>query len=79
MTRDEIKGKVVDVVVEKLKVSRDQVTEESSFIDDLGADSLDTAELALEFEDEFDLQIPEDQQSLNTVGAVIDFIEKEKG
>lgn len=76
-TRDEIKEKVIDIVVEQLQVSRDQVTEETSFVDDLGADSLDTAELVMEFEDEFDINIPEDEEGIKTVGDAISFIEKE--
>ncbi len=76
-SRDEIKEKVIDIVVEQLQVSRDQVKDETSFIDDLGADSLDTAELVMEFEDEFDINIPEDEDGIKTVGAAIDFIAKQ--
>jgi len=78
-TRDEIKEKVIDIVVEQLQVSRDQVTEETSFVDDLGADSLDTAELVMEFEDEFDITIPEDEEGIKTVGDAINFIVKSAG
>lgn len=78
-TRDEIKEKVIDIVVEQLQVSRDQVSEETSFVDDLGADSLDTAELVMEFEDEFDINIPEDEEGIKTVGNAIDFIIKQAG
>ncbi|MHC4870785.1 MAG: acyl carrier protein [Planctomycetota bacterium] len=78
-TRDEIKEKVIDIVVEQLQVSRDQVAEETSFVDDLGADSLDTAELVMEFEDEFDINIPEDEEGIKTVGNAIDFIVKQAG
>jgi acyl carrier protein len=77
--RDEIKEKVIDIVVEQLQVSRDQVTETTSFVDDLGADSLDTAELVMEFEDEFDISIPEDEEGIKTVGDAIEFIAKNVG
>lgn len=76
MTRDEIKARVIDIVAEQISVSKDQVKEESSFVDDLGADSLDVAELGLEFEDEFDISIPDDPEQIRTVGQVIDYIEK---
>ena len=77
MTQKEIEEKVIDIICEQLEVSRDQVTPASSFVDDLGADSLDTAELVMEFEDEFDLNIPEDEEGIKTVGDAISFIEKE--
>jgi acyl carrier protein len=76
MTRDEIQEKVIDIICEQLQVSRDQVTPTTSFVDDLGADSLDTAELVMEFEDEFDLNIPEDEESIKTVGDAVTYIEK---
>ena len=57
--------------------NREKVTEETSFINDLGADSLDTVELVMEFEDEFDLNIPdEDAEKIQTVGDAIEYIEK---
>lgn len=70
-----IDEKVIDIVCEQLGVSRDRVTPETSFINDLGADSLDTVELVMEFEDEFDIVIPdEDAQNIQTVGAAIEYI-----
>jgi acyl carrier protein len=78
-TREEVKTKVVDIVVEQLGVSRDQVTEATSFVDDLGADSLDVAELTMEIEDEFDLNIPDDEEGIRTVGNAIDYILKNAG
>ncbi len=78
-TRDEIKEKVVDMVVEQLGVGRDQVTEQKNFVDDLGADSLDVAELTMEIEDEFDLNIPEDEEGIRTVGDAIEYIVKNTG
>jgi acyl carrier protein len=78
----EITQKVVDIVAEQLDVSKDQITPETSFVDDLGADSLDIAELVMEFEDEFDLNIPDDQQGIKTIGDAVNYIEtqlKQKG
>ena len=68
--------KVKAVIVEQLGVDEDQVTLEASFADDLGADSLDTVELIMAFEEEFDIEIPdEDAQKIKTVKDVIDYIE----
>ncbi|GEM_PF-641151 len=74
MSRDEIKEKVIDITCDQLQVSREQVKDESAFVEDLGADSLDIAELVMEFEDEFDLEIPEDEQGIRTINAAVDFI-----
>ena len=76
MTKDEIQAKVIDIICDQLQAERDKVTRETSFQDDLNADSLDIAELTMEFEDEFDIDIPEDGEPPATVGDVIDFIEK---
>ncbi len=71
--------KVKDIIIEKLGVNAEQVTPEASFIEDLGADSLDTVELVMAFEEEFGAQIPdEDAEKLTTVGGVISYL-KEKG
>lgn len=68
--------KIVNIVVEQLDVDADQVTIDSSFVDDLGADSLDTVELIMAFEEEFDVEIPdEDAQKIKTVKDVIDYLE----
>ncbi|MDO5088472.1 MAG: acyl carrier protein [Leptotrichiaceae bacterium] len=68
--------KIKSIVVEQLGVDEDQVTEDASFIDDLGADSLDTVELIMAFEEEFDIEIPdEDAQKIKTVKDVIEYIE----
>ncbi|HOX08625.1 MAG TPA: acyl carrier protein [Planctomycetota bacterium] len=75
MDRAEITQKVTDIVAEQLDVSKDQITAETSFVDDLGADSLDIAELVMEFEDEFDLNIPDDQQGIKTIGDAVNYIE----
>ena len=71
--------KVTDIIVEQLGVNKDQVVPEASFIEDLGADSLDTVELVMAFEEEFGAEIPdEDAEKLTTVGAVVNYL-KEKG
>ena len=71
--------KVKEVVIDKLGVDESEVTNEASFTNDLGADSLDTVELIMEFEKEFDIQIPDDQaENIATVGQAIQFIEHEK-
>ena len=69
--------KVKAILVDKLGVDESEVTSEASFTNDLGADSLDTVELIMEFEKEFDIQIPDDQaEAIATVGDAISFIEK---
>ena len=73
--RAEIIEKVKDIVAERLRVPRENLTEESSFVNDLGADSLDQAELVMELEDEFNFQIPEDEaQGIKTVKNAVDYI-----
>ena len=75
---DSIKDRVTEIIVEKLGVDEDIVTEDASFTEDLGADSLDTVELIMEFESEFDLTIPdEDAENIATVGDAIDYLETE--
>ena len=76
MDRQDIAKKVVGIVVEQLDVTEDQVKEDTRFVDDLGADSLDIAELVMEFEDQFDLNIPEDEEGIQTVGDAVNFIEQ---
>ncbi|RMF62204.1 MAG: acyl carrier protein [Calditrichaeota bacterium] len=75
-----LKDKVKDIIVEQLGVDANEVKEEASFIDDLGADSLDTVELVMAFEEEFDIEIPdEDAEKLNTVGEAIKYLEAKIG
>ena len=74
-----LEEKVKEIIVEQLGVNAEQVTNEASFIEDLGADSLDTVELVMAFEEEFGAEIPyEDAEKLTTVGAVVSYL-KEKG
>jgi acyl carrier protein len=73
----DIKSKVTAIIVDKLGVDESEVTPEASFTNDLGADSLDTVELIMEFEKEFNIAIPDDQaEKIGTVGQAIDYIEK---
>jgi len=74
-----LEDKVKEIIVEQLGVNAEQVTSEASFIEDLGADSLDTVELVMAFEEEFGAEIPdEDAEKLTTVGAVVSYL-KGKG
>ena len=71
--------KIKEIVVEQLGVDADQVTPEANFVDDLGADSLDTFELIMAFEEEFDIEIPDtDAEKIKTVQDVMDYIEENK-
>ena len=70
-----IEDKVKEIIVDQLGVEPEQVKPEAAFIDDLGADSLDTVELVMAFEEEFDIEIPdEDAEKIKTVGNAIDYI-----
>jgi acyl carrier protein len=76
----EIAQKVKSIIVEKLGVEESEVTPEASFTNDLGADSLDTVELIMEFEKEFNISIPDDQaENISTVGQAISYLEENKG
>ncbi|MCS6897759.1 MAG: acyl carrier protein [Nitrospira sp.] len=78
MTTQDIMARVVEIVSEQMGVAKDQIKEETSFLKDLNADSLDVVELVMELEEEFDINIPEDQQDkIQTVGEAVKFIEKE--
>ncbi len=71
--------RVKKVVVDRLKVSADEVTETASFVDDLGADSLDVVDLVIGFEDEFEVQIPdEDAEKITTVKQAVEYIDKKQ-
>jgi len=72
----DVASRVKAIIVDKLSVEESEVTTEASFTNDLGADSLDTVELIMEFEKEFELSIPDDQaEKISTVGDAIDYIE----
>jgi len=75
VTPTEIETKVINIVAEQMGVDKAQITKETSFVNDLNADSLDTVELVMEFEDEFETSIPDDEaEKIQTVGHAIDYI-----
>jgi len=75
VTNATIEERVIKIVCDQMGATADKVTRETSFINDLGADSLDTVELVMEFEDEFEISIPdEDAEKIQTVGNAIDYI-----
>ena len=77
ITMSEITQKVKSIIVDKLGVEESEVTPEASFTNDLGADSLDTVELIMEFEKEFNISIPDDQaENIATVGQAISYLEE---
>ncbi len=79
MAEKSIEDKVKDIIVEQLGVNPEQVTQSAKFIEDLGADSLDTVELVMAFEEEFNVEVPDEEaEKLQTVGDVVKYIE-EKG
>lgn len=72
--------KVTEIIVEQLGVKPEEVTPEASFVDDLGADSLDTVELVMAFEEEFGVEIPdEDAEKIQTVGDAVKYIDEKSG
>lgn len=76
----DVEDRVKKIVVEHLGVEEDKVTENASFIDDLGADSLDTVELVMAFEEEFGVEIPDDAaEKISTVSDAIKYIDENKG
>jgi acyl carrier protein len=76
LTTAEIESKVIEIVSKQLSVAKDKITRNSSFVNDLGADSLDQVELVMEIEDAFDLSIPDDAaEKIQTVGDAIKYIE----
>ena len=73
----DIEAKVKEIIIEQLGVDEGQISTEASFIDDLGADSLDTVELVMAFEEKFDIEIPdEDAEKMRTVGDAIDYLKQ---
>ena len=80
LSEEEVFNKVKAVIVEQLGVSENEVTKEASYTDDLGADSLDTVELVMELEEEFEINIPDDAaEKIQTVGQAVEFIESNQG
>lgn len=80
MNQEEIFEKVKEIVLEQLDVKAEDVKPEASFANDLGADSLDTVELVMALEEEFDIEIPdEDAEKIDTVQKAVDFIQAKKG
>jgi len=70
-----IEKRVIEIISEQMGADKAEITRETSFINDLNADSLDTVELVMEFEDEFDMSIPDEEaEKIQTVGAAIDYI-----
>lgn len=80
MATDSIEEKVKDIICKQMGVEKDKITTDSSFVNDLGADSLDTVELVMEFEDAFELNIPDDDaETIQNVGDAIAYIQKNIG
>ena len=77
MTDTDVAQRVKAIIEEQLMVDGEEITEEASFVDDLGADSLDTVEMIMEIEDEFGIEIPdEDAEKMSTVGAAIEYVKQ---
>jgi acyl carrier protein len=80
VTEQEIEAKVIEIVAEQMGADKAKITRDTSFVEDLNADSLDTVELVMEFEDEFETSIPDEQaEKIKTVGQAIDFIKQAHG
>jgi acyl carrier protein len=76
----DIEAKVKDIIINELGVEAEKVTRDASFVEDLGADSLDTVELVMAFEEEFGMEIPDEEaEKLQTVGDAIDYIQNNQG
>ncbi|MGA0900924.1 MAG: acyl carrier protein [Luteolibacter sp.] len=80
MSDKSIEDRVKDIIVDQLGVNADQVNPQAKFVEDLGADSLDTVELVMAFEEEFDVEVPDEEaEKLQSVGDVITYISNAKG
>ena len=74
---ENIEEKIIEIVAEQMGVDKGEITRETSFVNDLNADSLDTVELVMEFEDEFEMSIPDEEaEKIQTVGQAIDYIKE---
>ncbi len=75
VTEQEIEAKVIDIVAEQMSVDKNEISRDTSFVNDLNADSLDTVELVMELEDEFETTIPDEEaEKIQTVGQAVEFI-----
>lgn len=80
LSKEQIQEKVVKIVSEQMGVDEGEITDDTSFVNDLNADSLDTVELVMEFEDQFELSIPDEEaEKIQTVGAAVEYINKHQG
>lgn len=80
MTEQEIEAKVIEIVAEQMGVEKTKVSRETSFVNDLNADSLDQVELVMELEDEFETSIPDEEaEKLQTVGQAVEYIKQLRG
>lgn len=80
LSKEEIREKVVKIVSEQMGVDEGEITDDTSFVNDLNADSLDTVELVMEFEDQFELSIPDEEaEKIQTVGDAVEYIHKHQG
>jgi acyl carrier protein len=80
LTMADIEARVKDIIINELGVEAEKVTSTASFVEDLGADSLDTVELVMAFEEEFGIEIPdEDAEKMQTVGDAIEYIKQQQG
>ncbi len=76
VTNPTVQDRVVKIVCDQMGTTPDKISKDTSFINDLGADSLDTVELVMEFEDEFEISIPdEDAEKIQTIGSAVEYIE----
>ena len=79
MTEAEIEAKVIEIVANQMGADKSTISRNTSFVDDLNTDSLDTVELVMEFEDAFEIDIPDEQaEKIKTVGQAIDFIKQDQ-
>ena len=74
---EEVQAKVIDIIAEQMQIPKEQITVQTHFVNDLGADSLDTVELIMEFEKEFNISIPDEQaETITTVGQAVSYLEE---